>query len=154
MPKLLVFAVCEKVIIDHRQVPSLISIFQRMEILLQDAPLPENALSPTSWNVFCLWQHAPDEIGVEFSQRVEVFVPNGQMFVYSEAKFKVTEERDLQSKNTFQFFGIPINDEGFIRVTSTLNGDPDTLAEYQFFVQHQPKEKNDQATSAIPESVN
>lgn len=148
MPKLLAFLACEKVIIDHRQVPSLISLYQKMQITLQDAPLPDNALSPTQWNVFALWQHAPEEIGIEFHQRVEVYLPNGQLFAGSEAKFKVISEDSQQSRNIFQFFGIPINDEGFIRVATWLNDEVEPRSEFRFFVEHVRKEQNEQTAGA------
>jgi len=63
MPKLIMFTACEKVIIDRRELPSLINIFQRMQIQLLDAPMPENAVSPVRWDVFSLWQHTKDEVG-------------------------------------------------------------------------------------------
>src|ERR1700679_895351 len=154
MPELIVFVACEKVIIDQRTVRSLIGIFQRMQIQLQAAPLPENALSPTLWNMFALWQHTEEEIGRVFHQRVDVFTPNGTMFARSEVEFKVLDKNDLQSKNTFQFFGIPINEEGFIRISTWLGDEADPREEYRYFVEHQRREINEQCSEGSASAGN
>jgi hypothetical protein len=141
MPKLSVLAACERVIVDRvGSLPSLINIFQRMNIQLQDAPLPENAIAPTRWVVFTLWQHTPEERDVEYTQRTEVIAPSGDKFADARIVFKITEADDLQSKNHLEIFGIPINVEGFLKVRVWLEGIADTTAEYQYFVKHVPKE--------------
>jgi hypothetical protein len=144
MPKLTILAACERVIIEREaSLPSLISIFQRMNVQIQDAPLPENALSPTRWAIFTLWQHTPGERGVEYTQRTEVIAPSGDKFVEASTVFKITEADDLQSKNHIDIFGIPINIEGFLKVRVWLEGIADTTGEYQFLVKHMPKGKQE-----------
>ncbi|MGA9668030.1 MAG: hypothetical protein WBQ94_02415 [Terracidiphilus sp.] len=142
MPKLTILAACERVIVDKEaSLPSLINIFQRMNVQLQDAPLPENAVSPTRWSVFTLWQHIPEERGVEYTQRIEVISPSGDKFVEASTAFKITEADDLQTKNHIDIFGIPINAEGFLKIRVWLEGIADTTGEYQFLVKYLPKIK-------------
>jgi hypothetical protein len=153
MPKLTILAACERVIIERdASLPSLISIFQRMNVQLQDAPLPENALSPTRWAIFTLWQLTPEERDVEYTQRTEVIAPSGDKFLEATTSFKITEADDLQSKNHLDIFGIPINVEGFIKVRVWLEGIADTTGEYQFLVKYLPKVKQEE-TAAIPSRV-
>jgi hypothetical protein len=156
MPKLTILAACERVIIDREaSLPSLISIFQRMNVQVQDAPLPENALSPTRWAVFALWQHTPEERDVEYTQRTEVFAPSGERFLEATMAFKITEADDLQSKNHISIFGIPINVEGFMKVRVWLEGIADTTGEYQFFVKHMTKGKQEgHAAAQVPPKQN
>ena len=156
MPKLTILAACERVIIEREAtLPSLISIFQRMNVQLQDAPLPENALSPIRWSIFTLWQHTPGEKGVEYTQRTEVIAPSGDKFVEASTVFKITEADDLQSKNHIDIFGIPINVEGFVNVRVWLEGMADTTGEYQFLIKYMPKAKQeDSAADQAPPSQN
>jgi hypothetical protein len=150
MPKLVVLAACERVLIDRTAaLPSLINIFQRMNIKLQDAPLPENAVSPARWAVFTLWQHTPEELGMEFTQQLEIINPAGAKFIGATSKFIITEEFDLQSKVPIEILGLPINHEGFIKVRVWLEGYPDATGEYQFMVKHLPKEKHDEQSPII-----
>lgn len=147
MPKLLVLAACERVLVDQvASLPSLINIFQRMNIQLQDAPLPENAVSPARWAIFALWQHTPEENGIEFTQRIEVLNPIGEKFAEAKTVFKIAEAEDLQSKNHIEMFGLPINNEGFIKVRVWLEGYADTTGEYQFLIKYLPKVKVDEHT--------
>jgi hypothetical protein len=142
MPKLIILAACERVLIDRvSALPSLINIFQRMNIQLQDAPLPENAVSPARWAIFALWRHSPEERNIEFTQRTEVIGPSGVKFAEMTTMFKITETDDLQSKNYIELLGLPIYTEGFLKVRVWLEGIPDTEGEYQFLIKHVPKEK-------------
>jgi len=149
MPKLKVFTVCDKVIMDHLGVPSLIGIFQRMNIRLQDAPIPDNALAPVRWSIFTLWQHTPEEKDIEFVQLTEVFTPKGIKYAEVTSKFMITKPGDLQSKNQIEIFGLPISDEGFMRITLRLEGVDGSEADYQFAITHIPKEQNDENPPSI-----
>jgi hypothetical protein len=144
MPKLVILAACERVIIDRvASLPSLINVFQRMNIRLQDAPLPDNAMSPMRWSIFTLWQHTPEERGIQYTQKLEIFSPIGTKFGDGTATFAVTEADDLQSKNNFDLFGLPINSEGFVKIRVWLEGIADTTGEYQFAIKYLPKESNE-----------
>ncbi len=146
MPKLKILTVCEKVIIDQQTIPSLIGIFQRVNVSLQDAPLPDNALSPMRWSIFTLWEHVPEEKDIEYIQRTEVFTPKGVKYTEATAKFMITKPGDLQSKNQIDIFGLPISIEGYMRITVRLEGIEGSESDYQFAITHIPKEKNAQAT--------
>ena len=144
MPKLMILTACERVIIDRAtSLPSLINIFQRMNIQLQDAPLAENAVAPTKWSIFSLWVHTPEERDVEYTQRLEIIGPSGTKFGEGVTKFKISEVDDLQSKNHVDILGLPINAEGFVKIRVWLEGVADATGEYQFLVKYLPKEKNE-----------
>ena len=144
MPKLMILTACERVIVDRAtSLPSLINIFQRMNIQLQDAPLVENAVAATKWSVFSLWAHTPEERDVEYTQRLEIISPSGAKYAELSTKFKITDADDLQSKNHLDVLGLPISTEGFIKIRVWLEGVADTTGEYQFLVKHNPKVKNE-----------
>jgi hypothetical protein len=138
VPKLTVLAVCEKVIIDRVQTPSLIGIFQGLNIQLTNEPMPEKAITPLRWSIFTLWQHDPEERGTEFTQYMEVITPSGEQFVKGETKFKVTEVDDLQSKIGYDLVSIPVHEQGFFTVRIWLENEAESKAEYKFFLKLLP----------------
>lgn len=142
MPKLLALLVCERVIIDRQGMPSLINVFQKMNIQLADAPLPEKAVSPGRWAVFSLWQHEESEKEKPFTQILEVIVPSGEMFVTSEQEFKTVGPEDTQSKISIEFGSLPIWQEGIIQVRVALKGSDEPAHVYKFEVKYLPKETN------------
>jgi hypothetical protein len=139
MPQLSVLVACEKVIVDRVGVPSLISIFQRMNVQLQmpEQP-PHNATIPITWAVFVLWQHSEDELDKEFIQRVEVDAPDGKNFISAETKFKITDVDDRQSKNHIIINGLPVWAEGFVTVKVWLEGVEGSSHTYLFFLKFVP----------------
>ncbi len=137
MPKLTVFAACERVIVDRVGLPSLINIFQRMNVKLVD-PVPEDAIIPNQWAVFVLWQHSDSELNVEFTQHLEIVAPDGKIFLTGKTTFKITEVDDRQSKNHIIVNGLPVWAEGFISLNVWLEGAEDTKHSYLFFVKHLP----------------
>jgi hypothetical protein len=95
------------------------------------------------WSIFTLWQHTPEERGIQYTQKLEIFSPIGTKFGDGTATFAVTEADDLQSKNNFDLFGLPINSEGFVKIRVWLEGIADTTGEYQFAIKYLPKESNE-----------
>jgi len=116
-----------------------------MNIQLTDAPIAEKAVAPTRWAIFSLWVHTPEEIDVEFTQRIEIVGADGEKFADATTKFKTTTADDLQSKNHLDVLGIPIWREGFVKVKIWLDGVADSSSEYQFFVKYLAKETNAEA---------
>jgi len=143
MPKLTILAVCEKLIVDRTELPSLINIFQNIDLQLTGEPMPEKAITPLKWYVFTLWQHTPEERDVEFIQHCEIITPKGEQFMAGTTRFKVTGPRDLQSKIGSEFQVLPISDEGFITVRVWLDGAQDSTAEYKFMITHIPAPKTE-----------
>ena len=74
MPKLLIFAACEKAIISQGDsTPSLIAMFQQINIPMKGMPepLPEKPIVPFRWAVFAEWLFEEKEIGKHFEYRLE-----------------------------------------------------------------------------------
>lgn len=99
MPKLLVFAPCEKVIISQDENnPTLIAVLTEMGAqyhLESGAELPENISLPMRWAIFSMWQQEPRDAGKSFRQRIEFWSPaNKQMFKEQDHEF--TFEKPIQ----------------------------------------------------------
>ena len=72
MPRLLLFAACERIILADDNTVSLISLLEKMEMTAHVAPGEPppagDAMSPFSWNVLATWTREDgDQDGVFFS---------------------------------------------------------------------------------------
>jgi hypothetical protein len=145
MPQLKIIAACEKVIFDmNTRVPSLIGIFQGMNVPIADAPLPEKAVAPIKWAVFTLWQHTEAELNIEFTQQLRIIDPTGQIFAEGNAKLKITDLFDSQTKNSVEIFGLPVSNEGTLKILVWIDGIETSHNEYQFFIRHMRSQSHEQ----------
>ena len=136
MPTLKIVAACEKTIFDQDGPVSLISLFQRMNIQLQDAPLPERAISPTLWTIFTLWETDPKEFGQEFTQVVKIFAPDGTLFAENVGTFKNSDVEDSQIKIKIQLGALPIWSEGTVIIRVWLKDNETELGSYRFTIRY------------------
>ncbi len=138
MPELNVLCACDRVIIDGKGIPSLINLFQRLDLQLQDTPLPENAVAPARWFIYSQWQLAPDEVGKDFVQHTKVLKPDGTDFHEATQPFRVDSDIDLQVRTYVEFNGMPVGQEGRIRVLTWL-GDEPNRHEFSLYIKHVPR---------------
>lgn len=136
MPKLKVLLACEKIIFDQSGPVSLISIFQRMNIQRNNVPLPDNAVSPSMWSIFVLWESNPREIGQQFTQVLRVTAPDGSVFAESEGIFTNASAEDSQIRTKTLIPGLPISREGWVVVSTWLKGDEAFVTDYRFEIKY------------------
>lgn len=74
-----VFLVCEKVIVDKNEVPSLIGVFNKITIAV-NGDVPSNAVVPKEWCIFTSWVVEPDDVGKHYTQICRILYPNGEQF--------------------------------------------------------------------------
>jgi hypothetical protein len=124
MPKLQLATICEKVIVDANGVPTLIGIFNHLNIAIQSGTaFPENAVAPKEWVMFCLWECSPDEVEREFSQVFEVTTPDGKQFGSPTTIRFVAQPGKLRQNVIANSQGVPIGRQGRITVTTHLDLD-------------------------------
>jgi len=106
MPKVLIFAPCEKIIISQDNVVSLVSMFQDIKVTLpSDKPVPQHAVFPMKWEVFTLWQRNEQESGKEFEEKCTLLSEDGNALVTVSIKFVLTE---TFNRIVMQFLGFPL----------------------------------------------
>jgi len=138
MPKLKAVLACEKVIFDQDGPASVISIFQKMNIQLTGVQLPDNAVSPTMWTIFALWESEEGEVGQTFTQVLKVTAPDGSVFMEHEGNFVNNSTEDSQIKIKTQIPGLPIWKEGWVTVSAWLKGDDSPLGDFKFEIKYLP----------------
>ena len=108
MPRLLLFAACEKVIVDQANVISLISLLQEVNLEIPpDVALPAEAkLAPMMWNILSIWEQEPGDQGKDFEQRIAITLESGETIVeIANAPFQM---KARQHRNIGRVVGIPI----------------------------------------------
>jgi hypothetical protein len=82
MPKLYLFAICEKVITDTNGVVSLIGLFNKVTVTRSpDSPeVPANAVAPKEYSIFTSWDLEAADRGKDYNQFYEFFYPDGAQF--------------------------------------------------------------------------
>ena len=92
MPKLLLFAPCEKVIIAQEgNTVSLITILQELTVSIPpDVQIPADAKVPMQWYGFSLWQKQPGDEGKRYEQQIELTGPDGGIVVSASSQFEMT----------------------------------------------------------------
>jgi hypothetical protein len=104
MPRLLIFAPCEKVIVDQQGNPSLISLLQEWQADRRD--LPEKAVAPQRWDIFCLWHRVESDNDKDFVQTCELLSESGQKVLSADIEFRMTA---VTHRNTVTVLGLPVN---------------------------------------------
>ena len=120
MPKLLVFAPCEKAIIDEHGNATLIILMQNVGVQAGKEEIPKNAVTPKEWAVFALWEPLPEDYGKTFVQVLQTLLPDGSEFKKSEMRFQMQEK--LQ-QNRMAIMGFPVGQVGRLTLNMWLEVD-------------------------------
>jgi len=132
MPKLILFAVCEKVILDGQNNASIINVVHGLQAAIPTqgpiiGPIPRNAVAPTTWSIFALWKPAPGDTDKEFLQKSEVLWPDGTVFNTTEAPFKFVGNKTHQ--NAINVLGFPVGQIGDVTVNLWVEHDRKRVGE-------------------------
>jgi len=136
MPKLLAFVVCEKVIIDKKDTPSLITIVQNVELGIlpgvEKVEIPPGAVVPFGWTIFTIWLGSADEAGKTFHQKIETILEKDQdknPFPRADLPFVVKEGLNY---NTNTVFGFPAS-IGTLKVKMWLEAEDGKAASENYY---------------------
>jgi hypothetical protein len=91
MPKLLLFAPCEKVLVDEMShTTSLIAVLQEIHYKVPPGTqIQSGALLPMNWSIVSIWQEEdPADAEVEFEQRVLLENTAGKAFMENVVRWK------------------------------------------------------------------
>lgn len=84
MLRLLLFAPCEKVILDSEGLASIISIIENLEVTVpKSVQLPSQAAVPMNWQTISIWQLDQSENG-KYEQMSELIIEDGTVAAHTE----------------------------------------------------------------------
>jgi hypothetical protein len=108
VPKLLLFAPCQRVLFDQHQNISLIEILEQIEV-----PVPENmpkgAQAPINWEILVVWSKVPEDEGRTFEQDIMLMAPDGTMASHIKTQFAMATR---MHRNIATIYGFPIAQAG------------------------------------------
>jgi len=145
MPKLQLFAPCEKVLIDQQNTVSLISVLQELKVQVPETgPMPPaNAKAAYKWDVLTEWARTDDDFGKRFEQRIALFDPAGKPTELSTTTAINTEKATNRIVATI--LGFPIGSLGryTLKLWLSENGQetPQPIAEYAITVSREVLKK-------------
>jgi len=153
MPRLGSFLICEKIILDQQQKPTLISVFQSISALVPEGQqIPKDTIAGTSWSIFCEWFFAEDELSKGFDQVVEVLLPDGSpSALKGRLTFKELSKSGQGTRSYVHMFGMPIAQPGFLTINVWLESEAERatdISSYLVKVEHsqEPPKPNDGGT--------
>jgi hypothetical protein len=126
VPELLLFAPCEKTIVDNAGTLSLVSILQGVAVDIPESEPRENAVVPMKWEIVTLWSRSQEDSGptgdlVEWQQTCELR-RGDQAISRSQIRFRMDADRH---QNIVTHFGFPAEANGRYMLVLILQQMPD-----------------------------
>lgn len=139
MPRLLLFAPCERVIVEQgANTVSLIALLQGLTLHHTEPTTPDAAIQQR-WYVLSIWLKEPGDDDHQFQQRITFVAPSGRQAIEAFTDFTMTKEFQ---RNVAQFQAFPVGEEGHydLRLEFKRRSDENwtMLASYPLSVTHVP----------------
>jgi len=150
MPRLGSLLICEKVVIDQGQKPTLISLFQKVSAFFPpDQEVPKEIMALTSWTVFTEWFFSEDERTKSFAQSIQVMNPDGTPSpIKTSVVLKEIASSGQGSRVYINITGFPIAQVGMLQINVWLESDGQSMTEiysYPLQVEHTKEPPANQA---------
>lgn len=147
--KLVLFAACDKVLVDQDRNLSLILIHHTVHLVIPSGQVvPPNAMLPKEWYVTATWHANADEVGRNFTQIIEFDSPTGSAILPRVAvgpfSFTVTGER--RHVNTISLHAFPGGQQGMFAIRTWLeeHGSRATdISTYEVKIVHRQSKSDD-----------
>jgi hypothetical protein len=132
MPKLLIFAPCERVIIDDQKIASLITL---MQSVTTSAPaniqISQDTVAAQNWSIFTLWMPQTEDINKDFVQVTQVLWPDGNEF--NKHTQPIRFEKGKTHQVALKVMGFPIGQIGTISLNVWLEHNLNRVGEIHSF---------------------
>lgn len=129
MPKLVVFAACQKAIIsDQDETLSLISLLENISIPVPEGTQAPSALSaPIRWDIVTYWRSEAEDGGRKFEQKTQLVLPDESIKFETILKFNLD---NTTARNIVNVAGFPVGISGNCHLQLWVR-DIDKNEEYQ-----------------------
>lgn len=146
MPKLLIFAPCQKVIVGQDSATSLISITEGFVIDVQES-VPKDAALPMTWSILTLWhKEGESEENRIYEQRIESELAGAEKKAVDVTQEFVISKEFRNTRNVVEIQGFPIGLPGELVLKLSLRekGQEDWLpiAEFPLEIVYGRQEEN------------
>lgn len=129
MPRLLVFAACDRILIDDSGIPSLISIVDEFTLTIKgDTKIGRDAVGPTQWAIYTKWEKTSGDDDKEFVQIIQALWPDKSEFKRIKAPFRFQSDKKGH-QNRIEINGFPMGQEGLVTLNMWLEVDSKRIGE-------------------------
>jgi hypothetical protein len=142
MPRLGSLLVCEKLILDQQQKPTLIAVFQSLSAIVPEGQgIPAGTVSFIAWTIFTEWFFSDEETKKNITQVVDIVSPDGSptQGLGGRLTFEQFAKGGQGSRGYVNLFGMPISQPGFVTVNVWLESDGVKITDvfpYQIKIEH------------------
>ena len=121
MPKLILFGICEKSLLDPvENRVSMIGLTNSLAIQIpNDVDVTPNTVAPIAWVAVTTWFLEPEDQKKTFLQKIQVISPSNELAL-PEAEGRPFQMGDYTVNNTQLFTGFPIGEEGTYNIRVSL----------------------------------
>ncbi|HJT89990.1 MAG TPA: hypothetical protein VJ732_19095 [Bryobacteraceae bacterium] len=126
MPRLILFAACEKVILDAQGLASLITLIEKVHVGVPPGVDVSRPIAiPMHWSVITIWRVENDEAS-QYEQKVEIFTRSGDIAMHTEPQRLVPGAPSSTGvKIISSLTAVPISDGPLeLRLSCRRIGDP------------------------------
>jgi len=138
MLKLLLFAACEKVIVDLQGQSSMVGLLEQVQVTVLKEMDP-SMVTPFKWSIVTLWHREEDvPTPVKYQERMDLFRPDGVKAFQADSEFQVSNAyRNFRQNADLPFMPIGLPGEYLLKL-SLKTGEQDwrEIAIYPFLVIH------------------
>jgi hypothetical protein len=129
MPRLVILAVCDRVLIEDRGTASLITITDEFTVTIKgDTKIGRDTVGPTQWAIFTKWEKTSGDDDKEFVQIIQVLWPDKSEFKRIEFPFGFHPGKKGH-QNRFEIVGFPFGQEGLVTLNTWLEVDSKRIGE-------------------------
>jgi hypothetical protein len=138
MPAILLFTVCERVIIGADKTISLISILTGANLTVNLAGLEQfiepDTQAPVNWELVSIWSRMPndpDPVGTKYQQHGAIFTPSGRLIPLRAIEFEFGDASISTHRTVGKVPQFPIAEEGVYAIAvglSPIDSKLDTLS--------------------------
>ena len=94
MPRLVVFAACDRILIEESGIASLISIIDEFTLTIKgDTKIGRDAVGPTQWAIYTKWEKTSGDDDKEFVQIIQALWPDESEFKRIKAPFRFQPDK-------------------------------------------------------------
>ncbi len=129
MPRLVIFAVCDRILIEDKGTVSLIKIADEFTVTIKgDTKIGRDAVGPTEWAIFTKWEKTSGDDDKEFVEIIQALWPDKSEFKRIEFPFRFQPDKKRQ-QNRFEIVGFPVGQEGPVTLNMWLEVDSKRIGE-------------------------
>jgi len=141
MPRLGSFLICERIIQDQLAKPTLVSVFQKVSVVIPDGQeMPKEIIVASPWAIFTEWFFTEEEMTRKWALGLELVMPDGSPSkMRGRAEIKEFAPNSQGTRVHIETNGLPVSQSGFLSVNVWTERDSERATDvfsYKILIEH------------------